>query len=96
MSEPWHNLDKLKCLCGQEFYDAECFASHYRQCGKTQEQVDPVVRCKHCGDIAHWEGNAPLPKPLTITTKGIVEHHCGYIGAPAPRFTFNCPKCNRI
>jgi len=49
--------------------------------------------CHFCNDIREWEGDAPLPYPLTIWTQGVVEHHCGFEGAKPPRFSFRCPEC---
>lgn len=56
--------------------------------------LETLPFCNYCGDIKSYEGDAPLPEPLKMVMYGMVEHHCGYEGAPSPRFTFRCPHCN--
>jgi hypothetical protein len=51
------------------------------------------LKCRYCNDLVRWDGNAPLPEPLWYGDKGLYELHCGYEGAPTPRFTFICPVC---
>ena len=55
--------------------------------------VAHIVGCRYCLGLQRWEGDAPLPFPLTIFDKGLTELHCGYDGAPSPRFRFECPIC---
>ena len=59
-----------------------------------QVNVHRFVMCDYCNNIKFYEGDAPLPDPITLGTIGLTEHHCGYKGAPSPRFTFKCPYCN--
>jgi hypothetical protein len=54
-----------------------------------------IIQCRYCHDIIRWDGDAPLPEPLRLGDKGLYELHCGYDGAPSPRFTFTCPVCDR-
>lgn len=32
--------EKLKCICGEEFYDPDCFVSHYRECKPGEKTLD--------------------------------------------------------
>ena len=56
--------------------------------------MDDFVRCKYCNDIKRWEGDPPLPYPIRFGHEGLEEIHCGYEGAPSPRFRFICPRCS--
>jgi hypothetical protein len=64
-----------------------------RQAALPPVRVEADVGCRYCLGLQRWEGDAPLPFPLTIFDKGLDELHCGYDGAPSPRFRFVCPIC---
>lgn len=34
---------KMKCRCGEEFYDAECFRSHNNSCNAVDLNIDRVI-----------------------------------------------------
>ena len=52
-----------------------------------------MSECRYCGGLKRWNGDV-LPEPLRLGEVGILEAHCGYDGAPSPRFSFVCPVCN--
>ena len=73
---------------------------------RLREQVNfKRSSCRYCYDIRQWVGDAPIPHPLALGDRGMIEMHCGYDGAPAerriehfmkelqPRFAFRCPIC---
>jgi len=62
-------------------------------CPQPNGGIMEEYKCRYCHDIKEWIGDAPLPEPLRLGDKGIVEIHCDYPGAPSPRFTFTCPVC---
>ncbi len=51
-------------------------------------------KCPECGGLYEWEGDAPIPEPLSIHSIGMGENHCGFEGADSPRFEFKCPSCS--
>jgi len=51
-------------------------------------------KCWYCKGLHGWSGDAPLPYPLLLGMRGLIEAHCGYDGAPSPRFSFICPVCS--
>ncbi len=59
------------------------------------DEVSPGAgKCIRCRDLVEWSGDAPLPYPIVLGTKGLVEHHCGHSGGNYPRFTYICPDCD--
>lgn len=56
-------------------------------------EIEGLKICFLCGGVKRYKGDAPLPSPLTISSEGLKENHCGYKGAPSPRFEFECPLC---
>ncbi len=68
-------------------------AAHIRAVLWGEEASPGVGTCVRCRGLSEWVGDAPLPHPIVLGSKGLTEHHCGFDGSKSPRFTYVCPDC---
>lgn len=67
-------MKKIKCLCGEEFLDNDCFASHWRECSSSALSaglISQPLRIK-CGEgkIAVHDGTLDGVPCLSIGNNG--------------------------